>query len=332
MVTKTIDIDRLAEAREHGATYLLGRQRDDGVIGDPSEGLGSYYKAAWAFAGVGLVAAGARLVGWLRRHMLSPEGDIRGEFMRGPLDYVYSYPNAWVICGAQKLGHFDVAQRGVDFISTLQDEATGGFRTQLDRPESAQDVMSACQSGNAALYTGRLDVARNVARFLQAVWQAQPEPESALYYMWRPGSGLITETAPEKQRNIVIRADEEKQRYFQMGIAAAFLTKLALATGDEAHLDLARKYLDLAFRCTDGMYQTAQVGKVGWGAALLFGATGDERIGGLASRVGAAMLDQQNGDGSWDNTGGFSTQAVREEVTAEFVALLDEMVQGMASA
>jgi hypothetical protein len=332
MVTQTTDLTRLVDARDRGAEYLLSRQRADGAVGEPGEGLGCYYKASYAFAASGRTAAGARLVAWIRRHMFSPEGDVRGEFERGPLSFVYTYPNAWIVCGAQKLGQLDVARRGVDFIATLQDGETGGFRTQLDKPQSVQDVMSACMSGMAALYAGHLDVARGVARFLATVWEAQPEPEAALYYIYRPGSGLVTETEPEKVKNIVVRVAEPRQRYFQIGIATAFLTKLAQATGDDAHLGLARSYLELAFHATDAMYETAQVGKVGWGAAMLYGATGDERVGGLAARAGEALLDQQNDDGSWDNTGGFSTEAVRDEVTAEFVSILDDMAQGLSSA
>lgn len=333
MVSGTIDIERLTEAKERGAGYLVGRQRKDGAVGDPSEGLGSYYKAPWALAAAGRAAEGARLVAWIRRHMLSPEGDLAGDFDRGQqLAFVYPYPNAWVVCGAQKLGQFDLAQRGMDFLATLQDPETGGLRSQLEKPESGQDVMCASQVGMAALYTGRLEVAQAVGRFLRCIWEEQPDPEHALYFVYAPGRGLMTEFPPERAKLLVIRADKERQFYFQMGIAAAFLTKLSLAADETAHQQLAGRYLDLAFRCTEGMYNTAQVGKVGWGAALLFGASGDERYGALAARVGEALLQQQNDDGSWHNTGGFTTRAVTDEVTAEFVAILDEMVQGLSSA
>lgn len=333
MVARTIDIDQLIEAKDKGADFLLGRQREDGAVGDPTGGLGSYYKAPWALAAAGRTGAGAKAVGWIRNHMLASDGDIDGEPGRGPnFERTYAYPNAWIICGAQKLGQFDVATKGADFLITLQHPETGGFRTQIEKPESPQDVMSACQAGNAALYTGHVDVARRVAGFLGKVWEAQPDPEHALYFMYRPDRGLIIEFPEERARNAVVRADEEKQRYFQIGIAAAFLTKLSLATGETDHLDLAGKYLELAFRCTDGMYDTAQVGKVGWGAALLFGATGDERVRELAIRVGDALLTQQNDDGSWFNTGGYSIDAVTDEVTAEFVSLLDEMIQGLSPA
>ncbi|MHB8577106.1 MAG: hypothetical protein ACYDCQ_17475, partial [Dehalococcoidia bacterium] len=71
------------------------------------------------------------------------------------------------------------------------------------------------------------------------------------------------------------------------------------------------------------------VGKVAWGAALLAGVTGDTPTRALALRAAGALLAQQNPDGSWDNTGGFTREEVRDEVTAEFVAIMDEVEHGL---
>ena len=116
-----------------------------------------------------------------------------------------------------------------------------------------------------------------------------------------------------------------------MGIAAAFLARLALTTGDASWSVLGRDYLQLAFNALDEMYETAQVGKVGWGAALVYQTTGDEKMRQLATRVGEAMAAQQTDTGGWDNTGGYVNDAIRTEVTAEFVVLLDEMIAGLAA-
>ncbi|MGH7620765.1 MAG: hypothetical protein ACREMU_00330, partial [Gemmatimonadaceae bacterium] len=111
-----------------------------------------------------------------------------------------------------------------------------------------------------------------------------------------------------------------------------FLSRLTLATGDSEWLNLGKRYLDLAFHVLDEMYETAQVGKVGWGAALVYGGSGDGRYLDLAARVGHALITQQTPEGAWDNTGGYTTDAVRTEVTCEFIVLLDEMISGIASA
>ena len=103
-----------------------------------------------------------------------------------------------------------------------------------------------------------------------------------------------------------------------------------MATGDAEWAELGKQFIEITFHTLDEMYETAQVGKVGWGAALLYGVTGDDRYRAHAERVGEAMLAQQTDTGGWDNTGGYLNDAVRIEVTAEFGVLLDEMCGGLA--
>jgi hypothetical protein len=102
-----------------------------------------------------------------------------------------------------------------------------------------------------------------------------------------------------------------------------------MATGDREWAGLAGNYLAIGFTVLDEMYETAQVGKVGWGAALTYAVTGARKYLNLAERVGDALIAQQTDAGAWDNTGGFATQAVRTEVTCVFIVLLDEMIGGL---
>ena len=94
-----------------------------------------------------------------------------------------------------------------------------------------------------------------------------------------------------------VRIDNPRQAFFNIGIAAAFLARLTMATGDAQWNALGGRYLEFAYRVSDGMYETAQVGKVGWGAALAYGVGGDERHLQLAERVGEAMVAQQDASG-----------------------------------
>jgi hypothetical protein len=332
MVVQSSVVERLRDARERGVAYLLQHQRADGAIGEPErDGLGPYYKTLWAFACSGETAAANRLANWLRDNVQTADGDFAGP-LRGTMhDSNYAYPNAWMICGAQKAGRFDLATRGWRFLSTLQDARTGGFRMQRDREDAIQDVLNASQAGNAALICGDVDAAKRVGEFLRMMWDAQPRPETELFFVHKPGQGLRTEFPEERQRLHSIRTDARRQAYFNMGIAAAFLVRLAQATGETTHVGLAKRWLEIGFHVLDEMYETAQVGKVGWGAALTYAASGDERYLALAERVGEAMLAQQTDTGGWDNTGGYVNDAVRIEVTAEFVVLLDEMIGGLAS-
>jgi hypothetical protein len=266
----------------------------------------------------------------VRDNVQTPDGDFAG-LMRGALhDSNYAYPNAWLLIGAQKLGRFDVFIRGMRFLETLQHPETGGFRMQRDRDDAIQDVLNACQAGNALLLAGRVDDALRVGAFLRMIWDAQPHPDRELFFVYKPGVGLRTEFPGERQRLHSVRVDTPRQAYFNIGIAAAFLARLMMATGGASWTELGKSYLEIGFHVLDEMYETAQVGKVGWGAALVYGVTGEERYLRLAERVGEAMLAQQTESGGWDNTGGYVNDAVRAEVTAEFVVLLDEMIAGLS--
>ena len=332
MVVQSSVISRLRESRDRGVEYLIGRQRDDGAIGNPEKaGLSPYYKAIWALAAGGRAEEGNRLASWVAANVQTEEGDFAGPLRGALMDHSYAYPNAWLIVGAHKLGRFDISRRGMEFLLMLQHPETGGFRIQRDNEEAPQDLLNSAQAGNACLFTGRVAEAKNVGKFLRTMWEAQPDPEHELFFVYKPGQGLRTEFPAERQKMHSIRVDTERQMYFNMGIAAAFLARLAMTTGDHEWADLGKKYLSIGFKVLDEMYETAQVGKVGWGAALVYAVTGDEKIRGLGERVGEAMVAQQVEGGGWDNTGGFINETIREEVTGEFVVLLDEMIAGLAS-
>ena len=327
MVTRTTITERLRTARDAGATYLRSQQRADGAVGDPERaGLGPYYKTIWAFAAAGDQEAGNRLASWVASNVQQRNGDFAGP-MRGTFqDNNWAYPNAWMTIGAHLLGRYDISAPGMRFLLTLQDPHTGGFRMQPTREDSIQDVLNAAQCGNACLLTGNLDAALNVSAFLRMMQDAQPRPSEEQFFVFKPGAGLRTEFPEDRQRLHSIRVDTPRQAYFNAGIAPAFLSRLTMATGDMAHVELGKRYLDIAFHVLDEMYETAQVGKVGWGAALTYAVTREERYLRLAERVGEAMVAQQVDGGGWDNTGGYVNDAIRIEVTAEFVVLLSEML------
>ena len=66
----------------------------------------------------------------------------------------------------------------MEFLLQLQQPEEGGFPTQIDKPDAAQDVLCSSQAGNACLFTGHIAEARNVAHFLRVLWDAQPLPRA----------------------------------------------------------------------------------------------------------------------------------------------------------
>ena len=333
MVTTGSITTAMQQARDRGVAYLLSQQRAHGAVGIPErDGCGPYYKTIWAFAAGGQPEAANRLTTWVRDNVQQDDGDFDGS-LRGKFhDNNWPYPASWMLVGAQELGRYDVCRPGMRFLSTLQSRETGGFRLRRDDALSVQDVLNAGQAGNALLAAGNITDAVRAGEFLQMLWEAQPHPDRELYFVWKLGAGLRTEFPEERQYLHSIRVDRPRQPYFNSGMAAAFLVRLAMATGNRTWTELAKHWLEISFHTLDEMYETAQVGKVGWGAALIDGVTGEDRYRQLAERAGSAMLAQQTDSGGWDNTGGYTNDAVRTEVTAEFVVLLDEMCSGLAVA
>lgn len=314
----------MCEAMNKGLRWLLGLQNADGSV-CPEDGVGAYYKIPWAYAAGGRLREASRLLEWIRANVMTPNGDFAGPYPRGPIhETIYPYANSWLVCGAHRLGYFDVSQRGMDFLEMLQ-SPSGGFYSQPGKPD--QDLMCTCMAGMAALYTGRLDRAVRVAAFLKRVWEAQPEPDRALYFVWREGAGLVTEFRPEEAPAHVLRVDADWQWYFIPGIAAAFLASCYMATGDRDYLALAGSYLDFADRCGEYVFRRAQGGKVGWGAALLYSLTGEERYRRLALRVGEYLVASQQADGSWQNPAAGGARYAVIDVTAEFVVWLSEITR-----
>lgn len=334
-------VERYTRARDLGADFLESRQGADGMIGDvATAGMGGFYKAVWALAASGRTAAAARLAGWIHRHGFITEGggeaqfgDFSGDFSRIVFDSLYPYPNAWLIGGLQRLGAYDLATPAMRLLRGLLDPESGGVATRrggLGR-NIREEVMSSAMTGLAALACGDQATARSIRGFLRRILDAQPEPGRVLYHVYTPERGVITEFPPEKAAAYAIYADRPRQAYFQYGIGAAFLVRHWLAGGDASDLADAARFLLPAHNAIDAMYETAQVGKVAWGAALIAGATGDAKQRTLAERAADALLAQQNPDGSWDNTGGYTTEGARDEVTAEFVTILDEVVGALAT-
>jgi hypothetical protein len=316
-------VNKYKESRNRGGQYLLRQLHDDGSFGDGT--VGDYYKVPAAFQVCGETNAANRLCAWIRKVGMSPDGDFRhrSEFTSG---YFYAYFNVWVILGAQRLGQFDLAQRGMDFLMDFYDEESGGFyssRTERE-PTTKQDLWVTSGCGQAALYTSRLDVARGVGRWMLRMMDQQPNYPEVMYTVSTQRSGLITQADPQDPiRYVLVNATEGDQYFFHPGIAGGFLARLYQATGEDQWLDLARQYMRFAETATDNLFWLLRAGKVGWAASVLYGLTGEQKYLDMAVKVGDNILAQQPDDGSWS----FGSDEPSNDVTAEMVVWLDEIHQ-----
>ena len=107
----------------------------------------------------------------------------------------------------------------------------------------------------------------------------------------------MTEFSPDQKASYTTRKDNPWQHHFNRGIAAAFLTKLHMATGESVWLDRARRYQE--FSMTTGLcqFESMQVCKSRWASGLLHAVTREARYGQWTRRLGNWFAEYQHIDG-----------------------------------
>ncbi len=326
---------RFREARDRGCAHLLAHQHPDGSFGNPELGAIEYYKVPAAFQVCGQTNAANRLCSWIRRHGLTAAGDFGprprhgGRYADLHAEYAYTYYNSWVIIGAHRLGQFDLSQRGMDFLLGFRDAESGGFYSSLTErsAHTKQDLWVVSGAGQAALYTGRLDVARGVGRWMQRLMAAQPNYPRQLYSVYSRAEGLHTNPDPADDIRYVMHQDAQRdQFFFHPGIAGGFLARLHQATGEGEWLELAQEYMRFTEGASDYLFRLLRAGKVGWAAAVLYTLTGKHKYREMALRVGDNLIAAQAADGSWSLP---DHSMLKNDITAEMVVWLDEITQAV---
>ena len=322
--------NRFREARDRGGEYLVKQLRPDGSFGLAERGLADYCKVAVALQVCGASAEANRFCNWIRKCAIFANGDF-GPRPQEANGYWYIYYNAWIIMGGHRQGHFDISQKAISFIMEFWDGESGGFYSSVNpperRPETLQDIWVTCGAGIAALYTGHIEVARGVGKWLKSVMDQQPNFPQELYSVYSRAVGLHTQFNPEEAiRYVSIYNPSDDGYFFNSGISSGFLSALYKATGEAEWLNLAKKYLGQAEIANDFFLRSLRAGKVGWAASVLYTLTNERQYQELAARVGNNLVEIQNPDGSWTSHKGAE---YTNDVTAEMTVWLDEIYQAL---
>lgn len=320
------------EARDRGARFLLRHLRSDGSFGDAEKGVTEYYKVPAALLVSGHSQAASSVLNWVRTSGIRADGDFGPRPADAGESYYYIYYNAWVIKAAHRMGQFDLSQRGMDFLMGFHDTSSGGFySSRAERTaETEQDLWVVAGAGWCALYTGRIEIARGVGRWMARLMDEQPAYPEMLYSVSSQATGLITEVRNRDDFRYVLTRDESRdQSFYHPGIAAGFLARLYQATGETEWLALARQYMRFAEHVGDYHFQLLRAGKVGWAAAVLYTLTGDPSYRDMAVRVGNQLVAQQASDGSWNWHTATGELEPSNDITAEMVVWLDEIHQAV---
>ncbi len=323
----TDNLDTYRISRDRGTAWLLRQINDDGSIGPVDQDF-TYYRMPWTFTITGHTDAAMRVCDWVRQHQFADNGDFVGVSPRQI--EANAYQNAVFVYGAQMLRQFDLSYRGWVHLLERQDRRSGGFShlASVSGIAADENVPTVAQVGKAALMIGDLEAAKAAGRWFRMVWDLQPGLPDRLFYVYNAGTqDLVTEFPEDRAFHYVVEAQQPRQRFTCGGIAAAFLVRLFQATADAEHLELARAYMDHSMNSTERQFEVSQVCKSGWGSALLYQATREERYRDWTCRVADYFVADQQPDGSWKDSGPYGhAPHVNIMITAEFVMILDTMI------
>lgn len=314
-----------------------------GRDGHPGAHHCHYYRVPWALALAGERLKASAVLSWVEREALDDNGDLREEARGGFETNWSSYPIANLATGAWHLERYDLAHLLADRLRAIyQDPETGGaYAAHPDsRVGGRQDLFPTAQLGMTGLTTGHTDLAHGAYEWISALFKAQPELPSRLYAATE-GSRLITDTGDNEDLawQVVTDFTKPRQAFYNPGIAAAFLGRYYMATGNDQALQLAHDYLELTIHGTDAQFDhgdSVQVCKFAWGAAVLLEATDDPAYLVHVRRMRSWFVEAQNPDGSWDNSPflmerGGHVESIRIEITAEFVQHLISIVNAIGA-
>jgi hypothetical protein len=332
---------RTRTAADDGLRWLLARIADDGEPAgafDPRCVMQPFFRLPWTLSAAGERAAASAVLTWIEAHALAPDGDLLPEARQGFVDRWASYPLACLALGATQLERHDVVRRVGETLRRFRNPESGGAygeRPEVRRTER-EDLFPTAQLGMSALAAGDEEVAAGCFRWIADVHAAQPELPARLYTACGP-DGLLTQPAPAVEWEVVTDFTRPRQAFYNPGIAAAFLGRYALATGDERARNLGRAFLELTAGGTAAQFdhrESKQVCKYAWGRAVMVDADPDGDHLPELLRMVDWFVDSQLPDGRWRDSP-FKvpdpTEADDLRVTAEFVLHLTTALAALGS-
>jgi hypothetical protein len=314
--------------------------------------LQGHYKSLYFWAAVGNPAFAGRHLSLIKRNFLRSDGDFRTEedvkgfrlFPCSPPNQ-YIYPNGWLITGLQKLGCYDLVQKGLEFILPFQDDKTGGFYFTYD-PKTRNvdrrllDSSSTSSAGLALLAAGQLQPARRAGDFLVRLLESQPQPQRYFFSCMQPDGTVFTDVFgrenawdPDgrKQKCLSAESDGMRELTWLIGKPTKFLTKLYRTTGEKKYLDAALWGFDFFHRLDHGAWTNYASCKTMWSAAELFHLTGEERFAETTRRILDHYCDTQSPSGTWVHTLWYENEktqplAMTMDITFEYGAEISDVI------
>jgi len=311
-------VARYQKAGQKAAQWLLGLQHDDGSFTGADFREDVYHKIPYSFSMVGYVPQAHRLLEWVKEHDLQDSGELRHYYSPNVMQV---YKDAWIIHGAQRLGRFDISYPVMNFMLPSQ-APCGGFPCEGRDEERVWSVTTAW-CGHAALYMGRLDVARKAGDCLQQMIAQQPDETKHYFFMTLDGKLITPEIDADAQAiDAFVDATQPNQLYWEVGITMIFLGHLYQATGAAEYLQTATSFFEFNLRCRDDVFAHPNSAKNGLGAAIYYSLTRDKRARDAACRLADFLVATQEPAGGWRYEQEDDTLTIRIDHAAEYNIVL----------
>jgi len=261
----------------------LGAPDENGIYADTDD-VGCYYKSVYSLRVAGQDQAAARLMRHVVDRYMRDNGDVytneesRSSGSYGPV-FCQLYQNAWLARAAAAMRWYALGKRIVDFMVSMRDPQSGGFYAHVKPRSEIVDSCATAVGALACLQHQRPALAVESVDFLLEMYAAQKDPDK-LYTRWTAADGLVTDLSGIEEKNYkycYIDRREGKQAYWIWAWPMNVMIAIHEYTGESKYLDGAIAIWEWLARAHENAFAFTTAGKGGWGSAMLYRITGDER-------------------------------------------------------
>ena len=329
-----IDTLKYNAAIRKGVQWLRPLLSEDGSYKAHVATLEAYYKSPMAFAKVGNIADGQRVLQWIVHTYLTKDGHFQ-DSSAYPFSQRYCdlYRDLWLVWGAHHLNQSDVVQRCFNFVLRYYDSSCGGFQSSIATKhlDAMFDLRSTAFGGLVSLYTKNTEVALKAGNFVIEMLNLQPDLSKGFYLVRDAGGNLITNFSRKIERFFIVSQSQKQPLFYALGFAISFLTKLYHVTHKTEYWAAAETYLRICETFGQRIFQHHYSGKIGWGLAMMHNLTENPQYVELTVSVADYLVSMQLPTGEWYLSSLFSKPRKQPigltiDRTAEYIVWLTYIV------
>lgn len=320
------------KAADAALRWCLEKQNEDGSIRMEEDCFDGIYKFPAAMVVMGKNVEAARMLNWLERTTLQPNGDLSFAGRKVILDWhnaFYLYTNSWIAIGAQRAGFFRLADRTIEYILQYQNPTTGDFQSGPRGVDASglHDTTITSNCAIACLYAGRVKEALKAADGICNILRQNDLRAPEFYFRTDPKGRLVKDYPEERKLWFRIDARQPGQLYWYLGISSALLCQAYEVSRSQKYLEAAEAIFEFLLGCNKDLLASFASGKVGYAGALLYRTTGKNKYRESAKTLMDWLVSVQKSDGRWTADDPDYAWFLTYDCTAEFAYWTEEMVR-----